>query len=119
MALGCDLRLGLSIGSGADQGESLSKSFPKIDMNANIHWLNNKKQYHCVHRPAFDHTDGSEAWYLNGIYHRLDGPAVTYSSGTKLWFQDGLFHRTDGPAIERVNGIREWWVDGRRRKDLE
>jgi hypothetical protein len=26
-----------------------------------------------VHRPAFEHADGTKYWYVNGILHRTDG----------------------------------------------
>ena len=47
-----------------------------------------------------------------GQLHRIDGPAYEHSNGTKAWYIDGKSHRIDGPAIEYVGGRKEWWIDG-------
>ena len=57
--------------------------------------------------------DGSQEWYLNGMFHREDGgPALVKPNGTKVWCLYGKFHREDGPASEFFNGIKSWFLNG-------
>jgi hypothetical protein len=66
---------------------------------------------HRIDGPAFEHTDGNEAWYVNGKRHRLDGPAYSYAKGGKAWYVNGKLHRLDGPAIKYFNGNKAWFVN--------
>jgi len=57
-------------------------------------------------------SNGTKAWYLNGVFHRVDGPAIEYAYGTKIWYQNNLLHREDGPAIVYASGDKSWWING-------
>ncbi len=39
--------------------------------------------------PAFEGSNGSKYWYLNGSLHREDGPAIVWWDGTKSWALNG------------------------------
>ena len=71
-------------------------------------------ELHRVDGPAYEHPDGTKAWFLNGRLHRVDGPAYEHPDGDKYWYLDGKRHRVDGPAAERSSGTKEWWLDGKR-----
>jgi hypothetical protein len=62
--------------------------------------------------PAFEESDGTRRWFINGYLHRTDGPAIEWADGDRMWFINGLQYRTDGPAIERADGSREWYING-------
>ena len=38
------------------------------------------------------YSDGSKAWWLNGLPHRVDGPAYECSDGSKAWYLNGEFY---------------------------
>ena len=60
---------------------------------------------HRLDGPAYEYTDGHEAWWVNGKRHRLNGPAVTTADGHKSWWVDGVFiMRTnpDGKIVDRM-----------------
>jgi hypothetical protein len=60
---------------------------------------------HRIDGPAFEHTDGNEAWYVNGKRHRLDGPAIEYVEGSKSWYVNGVFIMMvdkEGRLIDRM-----------------
>ena len=61
--------------------------------------------------PAIEYTNGSKAWFVNGVPHRMDGPAYEYANGTREWYVNGRLHRLDGPAIEWASGDKEWYVN--------
>ena len=48
------------------------------------------------------------------ILHREDGPAFEGSNGSKEWRINGKLHREDGPAFEGRwwDGHKEWWLNG-------
>ena len=34
--------------------------------------------------------DGSQRWFLDGLYHNDEGPSIIYAGGTKCWHKDGI-----------------------------
>jgi hypothetical protein len=58
------------------------------------------------------YTNGTKAWYLNGLRHREDGPAAEYTNGNKFWYLNGKQHREDGPAVEWISGSKAWFLNG-------
>jgi hypothetical protein len=84
-----------------------------VDENKNIHWHNDKDEYHRLDGPAIEWANGHKEWWVNGKLHRLDGPAIECANGDKAWWVDGKPHHLDGPAIEYANGDKEWWVNGK------
>jgi|LakMenEpi03Aug12_release.lakeMendotaPanAssembly.Ray.scaffolds.fasta_scaffold217119_2 hypothetical protein len=87
-----------------------------VDCNKNIHWYNDKDEYHRLDGPAFERADGYKEWYVDGKRHRLDGPAIEKADGDKSWWVDGKRHRLDGPAFEWANGNKSWYVNGERHR---
>ena len=83
------------------------------DSNVTKEWYLNGRR-HREDGPAFQDSNGTKEWWVNGKLHREDGPAVEYSNGTKSWWVNGELHREDGPAYEGSNGTKEWWVNGKR-----
>jgi hypothetical protein len=58
---------------------------------------------------------GSKFYYNDKamtILHREDGPAFEGSNGSKEWRINGKLHREDGPAIVWWDGHKEWWLNG-------
>ena len=74
-------------------------------------YRNAEGQLHRTDGPAYEHSSGTKAWFIDGKRHRIDGPAYEHSSGTKAWYIDGKRHRIDGPAIEWTDGSKEWWIN--------
>jgi hypothetical protein len=51
------------------------------------------KEMKILHRedgPAFEGSDGTKSWYLNGKRHREDGPAIEWADGDKYWYLNGV-----------------------------
>jgi hypothetical protein len=74
----------------------------------------NDKAMTILHRedgPAFEGSNGSKEWRINGKTHREDGPAIEWSNGKKTWFLNGNRHREDGPAVEYSNGSKSWYLN--------
>ena len=69
--------------------------------------------------PAFEGSNGSKEWCLNGKLHRKDGPAYEGSGGSKAWYINGKLHREDGPAIEYSWGSKEWYLNDVRLSEQE
>ena len=90
-----------------------------VDCNKNIHWYNDKDEYHRLDGPAFERADGYKEWYVDGKRHRLDGPAIEKADGDKSWWVDGKRHRLDGPAFEWANGNKSWYVEGKNMTEEE
>jgi len=63
--------------------------------------------------PAIEYANGSEEWYIDGMFHREDGPAVKWINGRKEWWVNGKLHREDGPAIEFADGKKGWYINGK------
>jgi hypothetical protein len=53
------------------------------------------------------------------ILHREDGPAFEGSNGSKEWRINGKRHREDGPAIEWSDGDKSWALNGERLSEQE
>ena len=51
--------------------------------------------------------------------HREDGPAFEGSNGSKEWRIDGKLHREDGPAVEWRDGTVNWYLNGERLTEQE
>jgi hypothetical protein len=51
--------------------------------------------------------------------HREDGPAFEGSNGSKEWRINGKLHREDGPAIEWDYGDKTWALNGERMSEQE
>ena len=80
----------------------------------NTIWRNPEtKELHRLDGPAFECSDGTKCWYVEGKWHRTDGPACEYSNGDKEWWVEGKVHRTDGPALEFSDGTKSWFVEGK------
>ena len=59
-------------------------------------------------------SNGSKFYYKDKamtILHREDGPAFEGSNGSKEWRINGKPHREDGPAVEWRDGSKEWWLN--------
>lgn len=69
--------------------------------------------YHREDGPAIIRADGTQFWYLNGQIHREGGPAIIMTGGTQFWYLKGKFHRDDGPAIIREDGTKVWYLHGK------
>ena len=46
------------------------------------------------------------------IPHREDGPAFEGSNGSKEWKINGSRHREDGPAVVWWDGGKRWYLNG-------
>jgi hypothetical protein len=60
-------------------------------------------------------STGSKLYYKDKamtILHREDGPAFEGSNGSKEWRINGKTHREDGPAIEWWDGSVNWYLNG-------
>jgi len=58
-------------------------------------------------------SEGTKRWRnARGELHRIDGPAFEWSNGTKMWYVNGRHHRLDGPAYEVFEGSMGWYIDG-------
>jgi hypothetical protein len=68
--------------------------------------------FHREDGPAYEGSNGTKKWYLNGELHREDGPAVEWFDGSEEWWLNNELHREDGPAVEYVNGSKVWYLDG-------
>jgi hypothetical protein len=57
-------------------------------------WLDFEKpcNLHRLEGPAFEDTNGTKFWYVNGRLHRLDGPACEYASGKNSHYIDGEYY---------------------------
>lgn len=53
------------------------------------------------------------------ILHRTDGPAFEGSDDSKEWRIDGKLHREDGPAVEWEDGRQAWALNGDRMSEKE
>jgi hypothetical protein len=73
-------------------------------------YKNNRGKYHRTDGPAYEYSNGSKYWYINGLRHRTDGPAIENIYG-KHWYINGKRHREDGPAVEWNNGVRSWYLN--------
>jgi len=88
-----------------------------VDYTIRVH-DNGDREYlkdDLLHRedgPAYEWSDGTKFWYLNGKLHRDNGPAREYANGNKAWYLNGDLHREDGPAIELASGYKEWYLNG-------
>ena len=92
---------------------------PAVEYSDGEHvWCINGKR-HRIDGPAVERPDGYCAWWQNGLRHRIDGPAVVCPSGYRAWYQNGQRHRIDGPAIERADGRHEWYFDGKSLTEAE
>ena len=58
-------------------------------------------------------ANGTRKYYNSaGELHREDGPAVIWTDGTYAWFQNGLRHRINGPAVVWTDGTKWWYLYG-------
>jgi hypothetical protein len=58
---------------------------------------------------------GSKFYYKDRemtIPHREDGPAFEGSNGSKEWKINGSRHREDGPAVVWWDGGKRWYLNG-------
>jgi hypothetical protein len=62
---------------------------PIIDEEGNTCYYNHLQQYHREDGPAFLHTSGSIAYWINGELHRTDGPAFIDERGYQVWYLYG------------------------------
>ena len=53
------------------------------------------------------------------ILHREDGPAFEGSNGSKEWRINGKLHREDGPAIEWRDGTKSWALNSEKLTEQE
>jgi len=93
----------------------MTEEWPKrtVDNDGIIRYKNKDNKYHREDGPAYEGSDGTKSWWLNGKRHREDGPAYEGSNGTKSWWLNGERHREDGPAIELSNGTKSWYLNGK------
>jgi hypothetical protein len=67
-------------------------------------------------------SSGSKYYYKDKamtILHREDGPAFEGSNGSKEWRINGKLHREDGPAIVWWDGDKSWALNGERLSEQE
>ena len=68
-------------------------------------------------------SNGSKYYYKDKemqILHREDGPAFEGSNGSKEWRINGKTHREDGPAIEwREGSVASWYLNGEKLTEQE
>ena len=81
------------------------------DSYGNKYWRNKEWQYHREDGPAFEGSNKTKEWWVNGKHHRIGGPAIEDADGFKAWYISDKLHRFDGPAVDDANGFKEWWVD--------
>ena len=56
------------------------------------YWYKYGKKHRGGDLPAYVNTDGSKAYYWNGLYHRDDNlPAIEFANGEKAWFIHGEY----------------------------
>jgi len=72
------------------------KNYTKVKVDGNKFYLNDEGKLHRLDGAAFEYTDGSKFWLVNGIYHRNIDPSVEYSNGDKYWSFNGEPHRVGG-----------------------
>ena len=62
------------------------------------------------------YSDGtiSSRWNHSKTFHREDGPAYEGTDGTKYWYMNGKCHREDGPAIEYADGTKHWYMNDKK-----
>ena len=77
-----------------------------VDKHGTRIYRNSLGQYHRIHGPALEYTDGSKSWYLNGQLHSTDGPAREWANGTRRWYLNGeyLTEREFHERIKRRGG---------------
>ena len=91
----------------------------RVDSDGTVSYYDAQGQFHRIHGPAVEYSDGERAWYQNGQRHRVDGPAIECTNGHRAWFQNGQRHRIDGPAIEFSYGDKSWYINGVRLTEAE
>jgi hypothetical protein len=67
-------------------------------------------------------SNGSKYYYKDKsmiTLHREDGPAFEGSNGSKEWRINGKLHREDGPAIVWWDGTKSWALNGERMSERE
>ena len=82
----------------------------------------NDKAMTILHRedgPAFEGSNGSKEWRINGKTHREDGPAIERWDGSNSWYLNGKRHREDGPAVECWDGRKSWYLNGEKLTEQE
>ena len=92
----------------------LTQEFVITDAQGTQFWFADAEHtiLHRVDGPAMSFSDGTKAWYKDGLLHRIGGPAFEYANGTQLWMVNGNYHRTDGPAVVYANGVQSYWLNG-------
>lgn len=68
---------------------------------------------------------GDKRWTVFGKLHNENGPAIEFSDGTKAWYMDGLCHRWERdkdtglflPAVEWADGSKDWYHYGVSHRD--
>ena len=65
--------------------------YTEVWRNGDTFHYNHQGQSHNPTGPAFEHTDGFKAYYINGVRHREDGPAYEHPSGTKKYYINGKY----------------------------
>ena len=81
------------------------KNYTKVKVDGNKLYLNDEGKLHRLDGPAFEYSDGSKLWYINGICHQNIDPSYEYLDGTKQWFFKGQSHRIGGS----FNSAGEYW----------
>jgi hypothetical protein len=67
-------------------------------------------------------SNGSKFYYKDKamtILHREDGPAFEGSNGSKEWRINGKLHREDGPAIVWWDGTKSWALNSEKLSEQE
>jgi len=74
------------------------KNYTKIMVNkdGDKFYLNDEGQHHRLDGPAFEYSDGSKEWAINGNFHRNIDPSVEQTDGRKYWFFKNKGHRIGG-----------------------
>lgn len=78
-----------------------------INSLGDIHFYNEKGQLHREDGPAYEGSNGTKVWCLNGKRHRLDGPAVEWSDGSKFWWLEGRVYTEEAWLDARCPSIEE------------
>jgi len=83
------------------------KNYSKVEVNdfGTKRYFNDEGKRHRLDGPAFEGSDGSKFWYINGNYHRNIDPSDEFSDGRKYWLFKNKGHRIGGSFSSDV----EWW----------
>jgi hypothetical protein len=88
--------------------EDKSSSEVQVKTETGIYHFNLLEQLHRNNDlPAIEYFDGSKKWYRKGQLHRLDGPAVINSDGTEEYYILGMYCPTKLDFDELCQSVKK------------